>query len=211
MRRSQPTPTTPCAIAPLDRETRIALLDQALAQAPHDVTRVDTWLFAYGAMLEAPPFQPVSDEVVVCEGWRRDFCLADPLMRGTPEQPGAMLGLLAGGHCTGVAWRLLAQPVRNDLITVVDNELRLPFYRLGWARVRSNRGETFALILRADEASPLFQPNLMREEVLDRLAACRGEAGANADYLAEVVAALGRRGIPDLELSRLLRDLRGSG
>lgn len=186
----------------------MALLDDALACAPHDVGKADTWFFAYGAMLESPPFLPVSDEVVTCEGWRRDFCLSDPLIRGTAEHPGAMLGLLAGGRCAGVAWRLQAQSARHDLTEVFKQEFRLPFYKAGWARVSSPRGEVLALMLHADEASPLFEPNLGRDDVLHRLSTCRGEAGANSDYLEEVVASLDRRGVPDLALTRLLRQAR---
>jgi len=194
--------------APLAPSERMVLLDQALARAPHDVATVDTWFFAYGAMLEEPPFKPVSDEVVVCEGWSRRFCLSDPLLRGTADQPGVVLGLVAGDRCAGVAWRLLAQTARADLARVFEAELRLPFYRTTWARVTSSRGEAFALVLIADETSPLFAPTLARREVLDRLRTGHGEAGPNVQYLEEVVASLDHRGIPDLDLNRLLRELR---
>lgn len=196
--------------AVLDRAERLALLDQALARAPHDIATVDTWFFAYGAMLESPPFRPVSDEIVVCEGWSRRFCLSDPLLRGTADEPGVVLGLVAGDQCAGVAWRLLAQTVRADLGRVFEAELRLPFYKAVWARVTSSRGEAFALVLIADETSPLFQPTLTRREIIERLGRSRGEAGTNAQYLEDVVAALDHRGIPDLDLTRLLRDLRPS-
>lgn len=195
-------------VAPMDRAERLALLDQALARAPHDIGAADTWLFTYGAMLEDPPFRPVSDEVVVCEGWSRRFCLSDPLLRGAPDRPGVVLGLVAGERCAGVAWRLLAQTAHADLVRVFEAELRLPFYKTTWARVRSSRGETFALVLIADETSPLFQPALTQREIIERLALSRGEAGTNVQYLEEVVAALGHRGIPDLGLSRLLREMR---
>src|SRR4051812_9099652 len=102
-------------IALLDRAERLSLLDQALAKAPHDLATVDTWFFAYGAMLEDPPFRPIAEEVVVCQGWSRRFCLTDTLVRGTPEDPGVVLGLVAGDQCAGVAWRLLAQTARADL------------------------------------------------------------------------------------------------
>lgn len=189
---------------------RLALLDQALARAPHDLATVDTWLFTYGAMLEDPPFSPVSEEVVACEGWSRRFCLSDPLLRGTAEEPGVVLGLVAGDQCAGVAWRLLAQTVRADLARVFEAELQLPFYKAAWARVTSTRGEASALVLIADDTSPLFQPTLTRREVIERLGRSRGEAGTNAQYLENVVAALDHRGVPDLDLTRLLRDLRPS-
>lgn len=192
--------------ASLNGAERMALLDHALAGAPHNLATVDTWFFAYGTMLDAPPFRPIDDEVVVCKGWSRRFCLSDPLLRGTAEKPGAVLGLVAGDQCAGVAWRLLAQTARADLSRVFEDELPLPFHKTTWARVTSPRGQAFALVLIANESSPLFQPTLTRSEIVERLGHSRGEAGTNRQYLEDVIAALDHRGIPDLDLIRLLRE-----
>jgi glutathione-specific gamma-glutamylcyclotransferase len=179
-------------------------VDQALAVAPHDVTGQDSWLFTYGAMLEEPPFDPVDSEIVACVGWRRAFCLSDPKLRGTPEHPGLTLGLVKGAQCVGVAWRLAAQSVRRDLAGVFAAELKLPFYRAAWLPIRSPNGNTTALTLVADPASPLFEPHLSDAQIAQRIVDSRGPAGTNAGYLHEVVSALDRAGVADLYLNRLL-------
>lgn len=182
-------------------------MDQALAAAAHDVSRQDSWLFTYGAMLEAPPFDPVDRQIVACPGWRRAFCLSDPKLRGTPEYPGLTLGLVKGDQCVGVAWRLAAQTIRRDLGRVFAAELKLPFYRAAWLPIRSPNGQATALTLVADTAGPLFEPHLSDGQVVHRIAASRGPEGANADYLHEVVSALDRAGVADLYLNRLLSNV----
>jgi cation transport protein ChaC len=179
-------------------------VDQVLAAAAHDASRQDSWLFTYGAMLEAPPFDPVDRQIVACPGWRRAFCLSDPKLRGTPEHPGLTLGLVKGDQCVGVAWRLAAQTVRQDLGRVFAAELKLPFYRAAWLPIRSPNGHAIALALVADTSGPLFEPHLSDGQIARRVAASRGPEGANADYLHEVVSALDRAGVADLHLSRLL-------
>jgi glutathione-specific gamma-glutamylcyclotransferase len=178
-------------------------VDQALAVAAHDVSRQDSWLFTYGAMLEDPPFDPVDRQIVACLGWRRAFCLSDPKLRGTPQHPGLTLGLVKSDQCVGVAWRLPAQTVRRDLSQVFAAELKLPFYSAAWLPIRSPNGHATALALVADTAGPLFEPHLSNGEVARRIAACRGPKGANADYLHDVVSALDRAGVADLYLNRL--------
>jgi cation transport protein ChaC len=176
---------------------------QALAAAPHDASRRDSWLFTYGAMLETPPFNPVDRQVVACLGWRRAFCLSDPKLRGTPEHPGLSLGLLKGDQCVGVAWRLAAQTVRDDLRRVMDAEMRLSFYDAGWLPIQSPKGRTTALALVSDPLGIFLEPHLGEERIIERIATSCGPQGTNADYLRDVVAALDRAGVADLYLNRL--------
>jgi len=189
-------------VKPLSQRPEIAV-EQALAAAPHDVAGRDVWLFTYGAMLEDPPFKAIDWQTVACLGWRREFCLSDPELRGTAAHPGLALGLVEGGQCVGVAWRLAAQTVRTDLARVLAAELRLPAYAAAWLPIHAPQGYTTALVLVADAASPLFEPYLAEDEVVKRVAVSSGQAGANAAYLRDAVNGLDRAGVADLYLNRL--------
>lgn len=184
------------------------MVEEALAAAPAHLAKRDIWLFTYGAMLEDPPFTPVDQVTIVCEGWRRAFCISDPKFRGDAEHPGLTLGLVAGHHCVGVAWRVLAQTAEQDLARVFAIEMQLPRYRAQWAPIRNARGHDTALVLTADTTDPDFQPHLSDAEIVGRIATSTGPHGANAEYLDKVVAALDRRGVADLYLNRLWAGVR---
>jgi cation transport protein ChaC len=180
-------------------------VDQALTAAPHDASKQDSWLFTYGALLETPPFDPVDRQIVACRGWRRAFCLSDPRLRGAPEHSGLILGLVEGDQCVGVAWRLAAQTIREDLKRVMAAEMKLPLYGASWLPIQSPKGRTTALALVSDRSGMFFEPHLDEERIVERIAASSGPEGTNADYLREIVAALDRAGVADLYLNRLWR------
>lgn len=180
------------------------LLTDALAAAPHDIDREDSWLFVYGSMLETPPFKAADRRVAVMDGLARGFCLADPLLRGTEAQPGLTLGLEAGPRCVGLAWRLSHQSARQDVAAFWHGEMELPLYLAQWRTiVLGAAGQVPALVLVADPAGPLFEHALAPEAIVTRIATCAGSKGSNADYLFEAADGLARAGIPDPDLERL--------
>jgi glutathione-specific gamma-glutamylcyclotransferase len=189
-----------------------ASLGQALAAAPRDSARSGTWLLVYGSMLKEPPFTPEAQRHAVLEGWERVFCLADPKMRGTPQHPGLSLGLVRGPQCTGVAYRLAAHSLRDDLKGVWQREMVLPFYTACWLQAQTPQGPVPVLTFCTDLHGPLYEPSLSEAERLERLATCGGENGSNAAYLEETVQQLEEVGIPDARLAQLalrVRALRG--
>ena len=68
------------------------------------------WVFGYGSLVWHPGFAFDDKRVAVLHGWRRAFCMASIMYRGTPEAPGLVLALDrdAGGHCLGVAYHVRA-------------------------------------------------------------------------------------------------------
>ena len=66
------------------------------------------WVFAYGSLLWNPLFPFAESRPATLRGLHRRFCLYSVASRGTPEQPGLVLGLDRGGACTGVIYRLPA-------------------------------------------------------------------------------------------------------
>ena len=86
-------------------EEREAQIKNMLAQAPHPDS---VWVFGFGSLIWNPAFHFAERRVARIHGFHRKFCLWARAGRGSPESPGLMLSLEAGGSCTGVAYRLAA-------------------------------------------------------------------------------------------------------
>ena len=68
----------------------------------------DLWVFGYGSLMWRPGFSYAERRKATLRGWRRSLCVYSHVYRGTPEQPGLVLGLDQGGMCAGVAFRVHA-------------------------------------------------------------------------------------------------------
>ena len=64
------------------------------------------WVFGYGSLMWNPGFATPETRAARLQGWHRAFCIYSEHYRGTPQQPGLILGLLPGGACRGLAHRL---------------------------------------------------------------------------------------------------------
>ncbi len=84
------------------------------------------WVFGYGSLMWNPGFATPETQPARLQGWHRAFCIYSEHYRGTPKQPGLILGLLPGGACRGLAHRLPAaayDEVRRYLIhREIDND-----------------------------------------------------------------------------------------
>ena len=95
-------------------------------------------------------------------GWHRAFCIYSEHYRGTPRQPGLILGLLPGGSCRGLAHRLPARQydaVRRYLIhREIDND---GVYEETIRPIHLDDGRTVpALVYLADRAHRQFAGKL---------------------------------------------------
>jgi len=75
----------------------------------------DLWVFGYGSLIWNPAFEFAEERCALLRGWHRRFCLKLYAGRGTLETPGLMLALDRGGACRGVAFRIPATKVRQEL------------------------------------------------------------------------------------------------
>jgi cation transport protein ChaC len=84
------------------------------------------WVFGYGSLMWNPGFATPETRAARLQGWHRARCIYSDHYRGTPKQPGLILGLLPGGSCRGLAHRLPAErydAVRRYLIRrEIDND-----------------------------------------------------------------------------------------
>lgn len=184
-------------LLPRDDAALARSVDDTLARQPQDGLSGDLWLFVYGMLAANPPFAFAERQAAVLDGRQRRFCLADPMTRGTPEWPAAMLGLEPDGRCEGLAYRLVAAQARENLLAVWRQEMRLPFYVPVWCEAAIGQRRQLVLVFDTDRTSPAYRPKPDELQVLETLGRTSGEKGSNADYLSGTVEAFARAEIRD--------------
>jgi cation transport protein ChaC len=138
----------------------------ALARHPQGE---DLALFAYGSLIWNPAFHFVRREVAAVRGLHRRFCLWTQLGRGSPDNPGLVLGLDRGGSCRGVVYWIAAEEIEGELDVVWRREMVTGAYRPTWVTARTVGGPpvpaiTFA-INREHERYDLFNTTVHLDEL----------------------------------------------
>ena len=200
----------------LTEAERAASLRETLAARPPGEA---AWLFGYGSLIWNPTIHAVEHRTARIEGWHRAFCLSTQAGRGTVDNPGLVLGLDAGGACTGVAFRLAEDTVESELTLLWRREMLAGSYVPRWIDVLDEAGVRFgsAIAFTINREAEQYAGDLAHEAVIQRLATAAGELGSAADYLFRTCEGLRGHGIPDTELERLaasvaeVRRLEGRG
>lgn len=189
------------ALHVLSDAERAASLHATLAGRPDG----DLWVFAYGSLIWNPTVQIAEQRVARIDGWRRSFCLSSIAGRGSPEAPGLVLGLEAGGVCDGVAFRLAEEGLEGELELLWRREMVTSAYTPRWVALHDTVGRRFAtgLTFTVDPENERYAGKLPRELVVHRLATGVGGLGSAADYLFRTRDALREAGIPDPDLDLL--------
>lgn len=166
------------------------------------------WVFAYGSLMWRPGFAFMEVRRAKLSGWHRAFCIVSRHHRGTPAQPGLVLGLDRGGSCHGVAYR-----IAKDAAPQVLRELRAREQVSGVYRERivgidldgAASARVPALAYLAECRHPSFMRGLSAERQAWIIAQAKGRSGRNIDYLAATLAEFRRLGIRERELEVVLR------
>jgi cation transport protein ChaC len=163
------------------------------------------WLFASGSLIWKPEFDYVERRPAVLPGWHRAYCLEITRWRGTPEQPGLMMGIDRGGTCRGVAFRLPPDHPEEQLVRLLRREIsyKPPANRPGWHRVKSGGEDFRALAFTVCRKSPSYTRQIAEAEIASMIARAAGHWGSCAEYLFNTVSHLEEMGIRDRNLWRL--------
>ena len=97
--------------------------------------RRDFWVFGYGSLMWNPGFPFEERRHAILPGFHRRFCIRSTIYRGTPEQPGLVLGIDAGGECNGMAFRVAGDQREAVLTYLYDRELPNKVYTPTWVSV----------------------------------------------------------------------------
>ncbi|MEQ9813651.1 MAG: gamma-glutamylcyclotransferase [Azospirillaceae bacterium] len=188
---------------------RAASLEATLAAGPVSGWRGgDVWVFGYGSLIWNPAFHFVERRHARIHGYHRRFCLWTPLGRGTPDNPGLMLGLEPGGSCHGVVFRIAEAAVREELEIVWRREMVAGSYRPTWVTALTGGRRVPAITFVMNRRNERYSGRLEEERVVRTLSTACGQLGSCRDYLFNTVEHLDEMGIRDRHLHRLYQQVR---
>ncbi len=183
-----------------------AELDATLraVMASHPVGE-DLWVFGYGSLMWQPEFPFEERMPATVHGYHRSFCVYSHVWRGTPENPGLVLGLDNGGSCRGVAYRVQAGRAAQTVEALIRREMVTRVYIPRWVHARIGDRKVRAHTYTAAHNHIQYAGKLSENQTLKLIRQGHGRGGANTEYLVNTVAHLDDLGIVDKPL-RQLRD-----
>lgn len=177
------------------------LLDQALQQWGGSE---DLWVFGYGSLIWRPDFEFTERRAAHVHGWHRALKMWSTINRGTPQVPGLVFGMLSGGSCQGMVFRI----PRSDGDTVMrrlwQREMPNAVYDPRWLPCKTSQGVVKALAFTLSRQSPHHTGELAPDEYRRIFSQAQGIYGTTFDYARATLDELQRLGIDDKALKRLL-------
>jgi cation transport protein ChaC len=180
-------------------------LQASLAETLRRGVEGDVWVFGYGSLIWNPIFSVAERRVVRISGYHRSFCLRSTVGRGSPERPGLMLGLDAGGSSVGLALRIAAETMEEDLALLWRREMSTGAYVPKWLRAKGKLGDVRVLAFAANRRADNYVGGLSENETAELLSTGAGFLGTNLDYLVRTHGSLREHGITDRKVDRLMR------
>jgi cation transport protein ChaC len=182
-------------------EAEMAALFEEILTA-HDLAE-DLWVFGYGSLIWNPAFEYVEKHPATLHGWHRRFCLKLYMGRGTPECPGLMLALDRGGACRGVAFRIAANTLRQELGLLWQREMFGGAYNARWVKLAAGSRNIRALTFVINRLHPRYTREFSVEQTAEMIATAVGDLGSCREYLDNTILHLKALGVRDVGLTRV--------
>jgi cation transport protein ChaC len=172
----------------------------------------DLWVFGYGSLIWNPGFEYEERVEAKLTGAHRALCVYSFVHRGTPQQPGLVLGLDRGGACRGIAYRVPASRRAATIGYLREREQVTAVYleavRNVWLKGDAER-RVAAVCYIVDRGHAQYAGRLSLEQQLHHVRIGHGRSGPNDQYVISTVEALEGLGMRDRELHRLVEMLKG--
>ncbi|HYD76937.1 gamma-glutamylcyclotransferase [Ramlibacter sp.] len=180
----------------------VPMLEKALADWGG---REDLWIFGYGSLIWNPEFAFAERRPARVLGWHRALKMWSRVNRGTPENPGLVFGLLPGGSCQGVVFRIPREAGSEVLTALWGREMPTGVYDPRWLSCRTPGGTVTGLAFTLSKKSPNHTGVLTEEQYRRIFSVASGRYGTTLDYAARTLEELRRHNIRDRHLERLLK------
>ncbi len=159
----------------------------------------DLWVFGYGSLMWRPGFAFTEHEVARVRGYHRALCVYSHVHRGTPEQPGLVLGLDRGGSCRGIVFRVAAEHRDETIAYLRAREQVTSVYKEAYLNAQLDDGRSVNRLVLYCRPQP--RSIRWRTRALKRWRGswhkARAFPGANPDYVRATQAHLAELGIAD--------------
>lgn len=168
------------------------------------------WIFGYGSLMWRPGFAYEERRPAVLRRFHRAFCIYSCYHRGTPDQPGLVLGLDEGGLCRGVAYRVAAGEAAAVRAYLDERELSGYAYKpmtlpVDLAGDAGTMRTVEAYVFVADPEHGRYAGDLGIHRAAEIIIGARGVAGLNRDYLINTVRQMEQMGFVERDLHALLK------
>ena len=162
------------------------------------------WVFGYGSLMWNPGFDFVRKEDAVLHGAHRSLCVYSYVHRGTPENPGLVLGLDRGGSCKGTAFAVHPKVQAETLDYLRKREQINMVYKEEQRKVRLASGETVtAIAYLVNREHQQYAGKIDLETQYEIVARSQGQSGHNRDYVVNTSEHLDSVGTSDPALAWL--------
>lgn len=178
----------------------------------NDSAPTDLWVFGYGSLMWRPGFEFIEQVPARLIGEHRALCVYSFDHRGTPEQPGLVLGLDRGGACRGIAFRVAADRRDETIAYLRAREQTTNVYREVMRSVwleNEARQRVSALAYVVDRGHVQYAGRLGLKEQLHFVRQGHGRSGANTEYVLSTVKSIEAQGLRDAQLHQLAAMLQG--
>ena len=165
----------------------------------------DLWIFGYASLIWRPEFEFSEERFATIHGYHRALKMWSRVNRGTPECPGLVFGLLSGGSCKGMAFRIHKSKVAATLPALWDREMPNGVYDPKWLRCQTNEGPVKALAFTLSRRSPNHTGELSAETYRQIFSDSCGRFGTTREYAKLTFDKLRTIGIHDHALEKLLQ------
>jgi cation transport protein ChaC len=164
----------------------------------------DLWVFGYGSLIWRPEFGFIEQHPARVHGWHRALKMWSRINRGTPECPGLVFGMLSGGSCRGMVFRVDKAHARQVMINLWQREMITAVYDPRWLECHTPHGPVRALAFTLSRKSPNHTGELPDQEYCRIFEQACGRYGTTRDYAQATYDELRRHGIHDRALARLI-------
>ena len=180
----------------------VPMLDKVLQEwGGHD----DLWIFGYGSLIWRPDFDFAERRPAKVHGWHRALKMWSRINRGTPERPGLVFGMLSGGCCQGMVFRIPKQSGQEVLTRLWSREMITAVYDPKWLSCHTSHGPVSALAFTLSRKSPSHTGVLSEDEYRRIFEQATGIYGTTLEYAHRTLEELRRHNIHDRGLERLLK------
>ena len=154
-----------------------------------------------------PDFEYIDRQPALLYGYHRALCVYSYLYRGTREKPGLVAGLLPGGSCKGIAFRVAGKNWDQVHQKLREPQMVYEVYIPKWIQADTigQRREVFGYI--ANPQNDQYAGDLSENETARLIAGGIGTSGTGQDYLKNTVQHLKQLNIRDHKLERILATL----